>query len=388
MKCINCFREIEDGIKFCPKCGFLQPEDREAYEREHPELADALPEDVIFNQFEDKKHLTQGFNNHAPCEHQAPSSKVRNKKRTFFWIIILAALVVLLLGSVIFLMLKQGQNKMNEQYVSKLVNLETGDSFYDFKQTEYIEDVVTDLGINIKYYSKIDNHEENIYKNSPVLIIPLRKIEIEFSITIVPKNETDFEYNIDGRKMWQKSRFGYTINTPGGPIAVIKTKIFNRQNEGYNYIAKVSSVGSAAKEYLNSIKVQKEDKNDNVFRLSVTTENKELSADILNALVIAYKQSKSEKITAIELNNYINSISEPGIELIPENTDIASIKIRIMEYNDNVLKYQKIASTASGENPVLYELRNTLTIQFQAIKHEINRYVLQLHANNEAEINN
>ena len=52
MKCINCFREIEDGIKFCPKCGFLQPEDREAYEREHPELADALPEDEIMRQVE------------------------------------------------------------------------------------------------------------------------------------------------------------------------------------------------------------------------------------------------------------------------------------------------------------------------------------------------
>lgn len=52
MKCVNCFREIEDGIKFCPKCGFIQPEDREAYEREHPELADALPEEEIMRQVE------------------------------------------------------------------------------------------------------------------------------------------------------------------------------------------------------------------------------------------------------------------------------------------------------------------------------------------------
>lgn len=39
MKCINCYREIDDGLKFCPKCGFMQPDDRESYEREHPELA-------------------------------------------------------------------------------------------------------------------------------------------------------------------------------------------------------------------------------------------------------------------------------------------------------------------------------------------------------------
>lgn len=47
MKCINCFREIDDGLKFCPKCGFKQPDDREAYELEHPELADAIPEEDI-----------------------------------------------------------------------------------------------------------------------------------------------------------------------------------------------------------------------------------------------------------------------------------------------------------------------------------------------------
>lgn len=39
-------------MKFCPKCGFKQPDDREAYELEHPELADALPEDEILEKLE------------------------------------------------------------------------------------------------------------------------------------------------------------------------------------------------------------------------------------------------------------------------------------------------------------------------------------------------
>ena len=47
MKCINCYREIDDGLKFCPKCGYMQPDDRQAYELDHPELADAVPEDEI-----------------------------------------------------------------------------------------------------------------------------------------------------------------------------------------------------------------------------------------------------------------------------------------------------------------------------------------------------
>ncbi|MBR5086594.1 MAG: hypothetical protein IKX31_06280 [Muribaculaceae bacterium] len=50
MKCINCYREIKDGLKFCNFCGSKQPKDREAYEREHPELKDAIPENEVMKQ--------------------------------------------------------------------------------------------------------------------------------------------------------------------------------------------------------------------------------------------------------------------------------------------------------------------------------------------------
>lgn len=45
MKCINCYREIEDNLKFCSFCGAKQPTDRAAYEREHPELVNARSEE-------------------------------------------------------------------------------------------------------------------------------------------------------------------------------------------------------------------------------------------------------------------------------------------------------------------------------------------------------
>ena len=35
MKCVNCHREINDNMRFCPLCGHIQPKDREAYQREH-----------------------------------------------------------------------------------------------------------------------------------------------------------------------------------------------------------------------------------------------------------------------------------------------------------------------------------------------------------------
>ena len=40
MKCINCYQEIGNNM-FCNYCGTMQPTDREAYEREHPEHAAA-----------------------------------------------------------------------------------------------------------------------------------------------------------------------------------------------------------------------------------------------------------------------------------------------------------------------------------------------------------
>ena len=50
MKCIGCYREIKDGLKFCNFCGTKQPKDREAYELEHPELKDAIPESDVMKQ--------------------------------------------------------------------------------------------------------------------------------------------------------------------------------------------------------------------------------------------------------------------------------------------------------------------------------------------------
>ena len=50
MKCINCYREIDDNLKFCNFCGAKQPVDRKAYEREHPELAEALSEEEVMEQ--------------------------------------------------------------------------------------------------------------------------------------------------------------------------------------------------------------------------------------------------------------------------------------------------------------------------------------------------
>ncbi|MBR5085989.1 MAG: zinc-ribbon domain-containing protein [Muribaculaceae bacterium] len=59
MKCISCYREIKDTVKFCNYCGTKQPADRAAYELEHPELADALPEEEVKKILEEQERERQ-----------------------------------------------------------------------------------------------------------------------------------------------------------------------------------------------------------------------------------------------------------------------------------------------------------------------------------------
>ena len=76
MKCINCYREIEDNLKFCNFCGAKQPVDREAYEREHPELAGALSEEEIQEQ-EPQRQIEEAERQRQEAERKAQEEAER-----------------------------------------------------------------------------------------------------------------------------------------------------------------------------------------------------------------------------------------------------------------------------------------------------------------------
>lgn len=311
------------------------------------------------------------------------------------------------------------------------------------KSSKLMETVVNYLGLNIQYYGRVYLREVNTYKHSPVQITPMRDTNTNFTITIVPKSETKFEFVINGGSDWKEAPFGETVSTPYGPVAVTKTKIFNNQYIGYNVIAKVYTINSAAQKYLSSLKVEMVDKMSDVLKLSLVTDNHQLGIDILNALIVAYNQDGiedknrvarntenfiAERINTISqdlsgvdtriaqlksasanaamyadassgiryqdnasdanlqlslaasMRDYVNSAAPDA--LLPSNTGIANAGIEglIKEYNDNMLKYQKIASTSSDENPVMKELKSTLTTQRNNIQGAINSYIGQLGA--------
>ncbi|MBR5030324.1 MAG: hypothetical protein IKX63_04380, partial [Muribaculaceae bacterium] len=318
-----------------------------------------------------------------------------------------------------------------------------GNEIHMIKSTKLMEDVVTYLGLNIQYYGRVYLREINTYKHSPVQITPMRDTNTNFSMTIVPTSESKFKFAVNGGKNWKEAPFGETVSTPYGPVAITKTRIFNNNYIGYSVIAKVYTVNSAAKKYISSLKVEMADKLSDVLKLSLVTDNNELGVDILNALIVAYNQDGiedknrvarntenfiAERINTISqdlsgvdsriaqlksasantamyadassgiryhdnasdanlqlslatsMRDYVNSAANDA--LIPSNTGIANAGIEglIKEYNDNMLKYQKIASTSSDENPVMVELQKTLNTQRSNIQGAINVYINQLGA--------
>mgnify|MGYP002622955471 CR=1 FL=1 len=320
---------------------------------------------------------------------------------------------------------------------------DVGNETHKIKSTKLMENVVEHLGLNIQYYGKVYLREVNTYKSSPVQITPMRETTSNYSISIAPKSETKFEFAINGSNDWKEAEFGNTVATPYGPIAVTKTKLFNTNYVGYTVIAKVYTVNSAAKKYIGTLKVERTEKWSDVLKLSLVTDNNELGIDILNALIVAYNQDAiedknrvarntedfiAERIAAISqdlsgvdsriaqlksasansamyadassgirfqenasdanlqlsiatsMQGYINSTDDKT--LLPSNVGIADAGIegQIKAYNDNMLKYQKIASTATGENPVIAQLQSEMSAQRANIQNSINKYINKLSA--------
>ncbi len=80
MKCVKCYREIDEHLKFCTYCGAKQPVDRAAYEREHPELAEALSDDELLEQQRQRQVMEAERKAHEEAERKV-KEEVERKLR-------------------------------------------------------------------------------------------------------------------------------------------------------------------------------------------------------------------------------------------------------------------------------------------------------------------
>ena len=83
---------------------------------------------------------------------------------------------------------------------------------HKLKSSRVMEVVVNSLGLNVQYYMHMFLRDENIYKNTPVTVTPLKEVTTGFSINMLIKSEDEYEFQVNGGQ-WQKAHFGSKINT-------------------------------------------------------------------------------------------------------------------------------------------------------------------------------
>lgn len=309
---------------------------------------------------------------------------------------------------------------------------------YKIKNVTVMEEVVKALGLNVQYYGHVYLRDVNIYKHSPVQVTPLNNIESNYSVTVKPTSTTEFEFTVDGGKQWKRAKFGNKVNTVHGPVAITKTPRFNANYVGYTVIARFYTTASMAAKLKASVNASMVDKASDVINVTHTSDNVELSKDVLNALIIAYNNEgiKDKNRVAQSTEDFIagridgisrdlsgvdsriaqlKSASAPVVmysdpssgqkfqesaadatvqlniasairsqlagtaegQLLPANTGIAEggIERQISAYNDAVLKYQKLATGATAESPVMQDLTKSLASMRANIMQSLNNYI-------------
>ena len=117
-----------------------------------------------------------------------------------------------------------------------------------------------------------------------------------------------------------------------------------------------------------------------VAALKVNAAGSTIYADPTNVVRSASDAAEVGVQVALARNvyDYIGKMS--STDLIPGNTGIANsgVEGQIAQYNEMMLRYQKIASTSSSENPVMVDMSNQLTSMKGNIMRGLSNYINSL----------
>ena len=90
---------------------------------------------------------------------------------------------------------------------------------YVFNSSAVVDRAVQNAGLNINYFYHKYLRDVNMYKSSPVVVKPLKEVKTSFSVNVKILSRDQFECFVGGGNV-VKARFGQTINTAYGPLAI------------------------------------------------------------------------------------------------------------------------------------------------------------------------
>ena len=163
---------------------------------------------------------------------------------------------------------------------------------YVLKSSTIMDEVVSKLNLNVNYFCRMYLRDVNIYYTTPVIFTPLKEVTTPFTIHFRTRNDKEIDFRIAGGKdgRWKRASFGSKVNTDFGPIAITKGPNFSDDYDDNELFATVSTVHSTASQLIGGLNIVKDQKDANVLRLTLITQNPDLSATTLNALIAAYNQ--------------------------------------------------------------------------------------------------
>ncbi|MBC2840341.1 polysaccharide biosynthesis tyrosine autokinase [Robiginitalea sp. SC105] len=173
-------------------------------------------------------------------------------------------------------------------------------------------EVVKQLGLNIKIFTKGNIHNTLIYKDPPFRVnylIPDSLIFLakdSFVVDIV--SETEFDLTADEDSPAKRYSFGNTIESPVGDIVLLPNDMDMNKFMGREYIVNINPIGDVAQALKANIQISLTDEYSNIVSIMLNDPVEQKGIDILNALINTYNQNaiSDKKAIADRTSQFIN----------------------------------------------------------------------------------
>jgi capsular exopolysaccharide synthesis family protein len=186
----------------------------------------------------------------------------------------------------------RGNDKFEELFSNSSVNNIQAEMEL-IKSKSLMRRVVDRLGLSVEYYGVGKVKSVSVYKRAPFYIIPIEIKDSLESISFDISIRSGENYQIDG--LQGVYRFGQEFILPQGRFRLEKNQ---GGGVGSDYLVRWMPAELAASQYVSLIKVAPKSVGTGILNISITTENAQLSADIVNNLSAIYDEYSIEQMKA------------------------------------------------------------------------------------------
>jgi tyrosine-protein kinase Etk/Wzc len=175
------------------------------------------------------------------------------------------------------------------------------------KSTSMMERVVNSLGLNVQYYTEGQVKKSEIYADPSIKaeILSIKDSSQGISAILKPGNKSSAIVEVEGKKFTISN--GDIINSSAGSFRIsFKPELLSAQNK---YFISWRSVKSVAAGIAAGLDIKQLNRDASILKINIQTEIPQKGKDILNQLVIEYRQTNIDDKNKV-VDNTIQFIDE------------------------------------------------------------------------------